>query len=78
METTTENHNQSKCRVVDLVPVDTPTEHSHIQGSGNSDEEGAERWKSQRVRAREFAVRLCLLVRPEAIPVKSHQHDRPV
>lgn len=33
--------------------------------------------KSQRVRIREFALRLCLLVTPEAIPMRSQQHDCP-
>lgn len=36
---------------------------------------GADRKKSQEIR--DFAVRLCLLLTTEALPVMSHQHDQP-
>lgn len=72
-ETITENHSESKCRVVEprkngylyeTIPH-RKIQKSLLKRGGNT------------VRAEEFAMRLCLLVMSEATPIKYHQHDIP-
>lgn len=70
METSTENHHQSKYRDVE------PSLNRYIYKTSTL--------KAQRILEMrqweaynnlEFAVRLYLLVMSEAMPIKSHQHD---
>jgi hypothetical protein len=66
--TTTENHHQSKCRVVQPSPVYklTPTYITYRNLGGKI-------FESQRTR--EFAMRLCILGMSDVTPIKSYQCD---
>lgn len=75
-ETTTENHNQSVCRVVQLSTKRYIYKTLPHLRSGNTEEKSGQKDpKSQRIK--HFAVKLGLLVTSEAILGKSHQHDCP-
>lgn len=71
----TENHNQSKCRVVGPSPngyiyttLLNPKFSVHCRRGGRK-----KKCDSQRIK--EFAIRLNLLVLSEETPIKSHQND---
>ena len=74
MEITTENHNQSKCRAVEISSKSCIyKQFLNLRFREQTLRKGGKIFKSHR--NREFAMRLCLLVISEATPIKSHQHD---
>lgn len=50
--------------------MNTSTKHSHTLVSGTISEEGVQRLYESEIK--EYAVRLCLLVTSEVIPMKYH------
>lgn len=74
MDTTIENHNQSKYKVVEpsgyiYKKTSAPKAQGTLQKSGQRD------FKSKRIR--EFAVRLGLLIKSEMRFLQSQQHKGP-